>query len=126
MKIFGIELRGFREGYTRRNPSPFRDDSASGFYKRFHYQPAKVKRFTRLPEPPNEAFVIGRLLNLTYLPFDSSGKPHEPHIHRFGDYGYKEIKDVKKMPILLGDNKHNLWIERGNSKFFLNERGIVG
>lgn len=115
-----------RNYYNPMWPMRMGDNSAKGFYRKFHYRNPKSARMVETPDTPKESFVIGRLYSLTYLPYGNSGKPHELHVHRFGDYGYKHDYNTLHLPLLTGDSFHNLHIPRDKSKFFLDGRGIVG
>ena len=106
---------------------PFRwSKTVQEAYRQFHYQPSKVQRRMWVNPLPKEAFSIGRLIAVIYLPYTSSGKPHEPHIHHFGDYGYRKFKNPKQMPILAASQDGAMFILRDQSEYFLNGRGIVG
>lgn len=116
---------------ARHNPtmSPFKQrgkQTIDEAYHTFHWADSKKSIPVDLPEPPKDVFVIGRLVELQYLPIGSSGKPHEIHTHSFGDYGWKKDENPNHAPLLLADAKDNLYIAHDDSKFTVAGPGIVG
>ncbi len=95
-------------------------------YSVFHSGQSLSQRKVEVPDPPSELYVIGRLINLTYLPYKSSKKHHEQYIHEFGDTGYTHDTDPTHAPLLAADEKGNLFVIRDQSKYYINSRGIVG
>lgn len=121
-----LAVAGIAKSYRNPGITQFGNVDAESSYAMFHHAPSKKQRNITVPDPPKKGFIIGYLTEVTYVPYGSSGKPHAPHVHKFGDYGYKEDYTLENQPLLMGDEKNNLFIPRNKSKYFIDGRGIVG
>lgn len=110
----------------RHKRKQYHNPSTEDSYAAFHHGESQQSRTVDVPEPPTDAYVIGRLVELQYLPYKSSKKHHERYSHQFGDTGYSKDGDPDHMPLLLADSEGNLFISRDHSRYTINGRGIVG
>ncbi len=108
----------------RRNP-----DSEES-YRRFHDAEPKGWRKINVPELPERAWKLGRLVALVYEPESPSTKKGTAYEHQFPDTGnpIKMAFGKKELPTLYSsEDGKQLLIVRKKSKYYIDpDRGIVG
>ncbi len=93
-------------------------------YEKFHGTQPRRRRIVHEPELPRSLAVIGRIIEIVYEPPSYSGKGGHEYSHAWGDTGSMMLPD-KPLLAVSPDGK-SLYIIRDKSKFYVDERGIVG
>lgn len=123
------------DGESWRNPTsnpsrrrsqrlPLSQSGAEAMYERFHESKPRRKRRVSVASPPGNGVALGKVVSIVYQPPGYSGKGSHLYEHKFGDTGDRMLRQ-KPILVVSPDGKQ-LFIIKDDSRFVVNERGIVG
>jgi len=94
-------------------------------YRRFHNAEPRGWRKVDLPEPPEHAWKLGKLVALVYEPEEPSEKTGVQYEHEFGDGGILRF-DRNKPTLYVSEDGRQIVIVRGKSRYRVDpDRGIM-
>lgn len=97
-------------------------------YRRFHQAEPRGWRKVKIPDLPERAWKLGKLVALVYEPEAPSSRAKAQYQHEFRDTGDMEIFWPKDYPLLyVSEDGKQLLIVRGKSQYYVDaDRGIIG